>query len=307
MKRAFLACLFASATARAAQDDLLPRPLPGPTLPELTHPGVTLLAEHTLASIGLGGAEPRRTSMSIHRLAFDVPLVARRWYAFGAWSFALGRNDGEPTACGTNTELGVRAVWASITGLAFGGGIAMIAPTTSIAQNSSQALLLGEAATVRSWDRPLFEPDTFAFRPFVDVRTVSGRFSAQFRQILDMVASGSTAVPLVETYRLAAVALLFVGFRVFDSFGLGVELAERYDLDSRTPDADRPRFALGVSARVHTRWFDPSIAMIAALGSPLNAFSTVGAPIDRAPASFVGVRIGLGFGGFDPPWPRPVK
>lgn len=299
MKRALVLALLLFGLDARAQD--LPRPLPGPTLPELTHPGVSLVAEHTFASVALGGSKSSQAAVSIHRLSFDLPLVPRRWYAIGAFAVVLG-TDGSPIAVSTNTELGVRAVWASITGLALGGGLTLLAPTTSVAPNGYASLALGEAAAVRSWDRPVFEPDTFAFRPFIDVRTNAGRFSAHFRQTLDMVAAQSTLLPLVESYRLAAVAILFVGFDAADWLGLGVELAERYDLDSRTPDADRPRFALSASARVHTRYFDPIVAITTALGSPLNAFSTVGAPFDRVPASFVGLRLGFAFGGFDPPW-----
>jgi hypothetical protein len=51
-----------------------------------------------------------------------------------------------------------------------------------------------------------------------------------------------------------------------------------------------------------TRYFQPAISMTSGLGSPLDAFSTIGAPIERAPTSFVSMRIGLVFTGFEPPW-----
>jgi UDP-3-O-[3-hydroxymyristoyl] N-acetylglucosamine deacetylase len=291
---------FLSVDAHAQQQDRLERP---PTLPDLAHPFADLVVEHTFAGLALDGNPPRKTEVSLHRLSFDVPLVPRRWYLSGAWGVALGTSsDGSVAGAPTNTEIGIRAIWTTITGLGFGGGIAIVAPTSSVATGSSGALALGEAAAIRAWDRPLFEPETFAIRPFVDLRTVTGHFTIQFRQSLDMIASGRSAIPLQESYRIAAIAFVYVGYRIVDWLAAGAEIAERYDMDSATADTDRPRFAVTGSLRAITRWLQPGISVTTGLGSPLNAFSTIGSPFDRSPTSFVSVRLGFVFTGFNPPW-----
>lgn len=271
-----------------------------PTLPELTHPGVDLVVEHTIAGVAL---QTRQTAITFHRFAFDVPLVPRQWFFTGEQGLTVGNGpDGHPAAAPTNTQLGLRAAWSSLTGLGFGGGIALVIPTSSIPNGTTAATTLGEAASIRAWDRPLFEPETFALRPFVDLRSITGHFTIQFRQTLDMVASGRSAIPLEESYRIAAVAILYVGYRINDWLAAGSELIERYDMDSTTPDTDRPRFAISGSLRAMTRYFQPAITVTTGLGSPLNAFSTIGAPLERSPTAFVAMRIGLVFTGFDPPW-----
>lgn len=286
--------------AFAQSQDKLERP---PTLPDLGHPFADITVEHTFAGVALDGNPPRKTEVSLHRLSFDVPLVAHRWYLTGAWGVALGTSStGSTAGAPTNAEIGLRAIWTTITGLGFGGGIAIVAPTSSVAGSSPAAIVLGEAAAIRAWDRPMFEPETFAIRPYVDVRTVTGRFTVQFRQMLDMIASGQSAIPIEESYRIAAVATVYVGFRFADWLAAGAELVERYDMDSTTKDDDRARFAVTGSLRAMTRFVQPAISVTTGLGSPLNAFSTIGAPFDRSPASFVAVRLAFTFTGFDPPW-----
>src|SRR5207247_1481261 len=101
-----------------------------------------------------------------------------------------------------------------------------------------------------------------------DLRSITGHFTIQFRQTLDMVASGRSAIPLEESYRIAAVAILYVGYRFNEWLAAGAELAERYDMDSATPDADRPRFAFTAALRAMTRFFQPAISVTTGLGSP---------------------------------------
>src|SRR5581483_11519114 len=82
-----------------------------PTLPELTHPGVDLTAEHTVAGVAL---QTRQTAITFHRFAFDVPLVPRRWFFTGEQGVTIGNGaDGHPAVAPTNTQLVLRAGWSS--------------------------------------------------------------------------------------------------------------------------------------------------------------------------------------------------
>jgi hypothetical protein len=291
--------------ARASEDDtLLPRPPRPPTLPELSHPHVEIVDEQTLASVTLrGSAAPVRANVQLHRLGLELPLWARRWYANVTWGFAWNPNPSRPAFLPTNVEVGLRGVWSSVTGVGLGGGFGLVIPASSLVPYSDVALLAAEAAAVRPWDRAMFEPETFTFRPYVDARGVFGPVVLQFRQGLDVTLTARDLLPLPQSsYRFAAIAHLFVGLAPLDWLSGGVEMLERYDLDPAAVDSGRPSFAISGNLRVTTRYFQPSIAVTMPLGSPLNALSTVGASFGSTPSDFVAVRIGVVFTGFDPPW-----
>lgn len=296
-------------SARASEDDaLLQQPPRPPTLPELTHPHVEIADEQTLAEVTLSGSAPRRANVQLHRVAVEVPLWARRWYANATWGFAWSPDPRRPAFLPTNVELGVRGVWSSVTGVAFGGGFGLVIPASSMVPYSETALLAAEASAVRPWDRAMFEPETFTFRPSVDARGVFGPVVVQFRQGLDVALTPRDLLPVPQSsYRFAAIAHLFVGLRPLDWLGLGLEMLERYDLDPAAVDSGRPSFAISGSVRIISRWFQPSIALTMPLGSPLNAMSTVGASFGNVPDQFVALRLGVVFTGFEPPWVKAKK
>lgn len=293
--------------ARASEDDaLLPEPPRPPTLPELSHPHVDLAVEHTLASVTVRqGGLPVTAGVQIHRIGVEIPLWARRWYASTTWGFAWNPNPARPAFVPSNVELGLRGMWSSTSGVGLGGGFGLVLPASSLAPLSERALLAAEAAAVRPWDRAMFEPETFTFRPYLDARGVFGVAVIQFRQGLDVPLTPRDLLPLPrDSYRLAAVTHLFFGLAPLHLLSGGVELLERYDLDPALADSARPSFAVSGNIRLTTRWFQPSIAITMPLGSPLNALSTVGASFGNVPEHFVAVRLGVVFTGFDPPWAK---
>lgn len=293
---------------RASEDDaLLPQPPRPPTLPELSHPHADLTFEHTLASVTVREAGlPVTTGVQLHRIGLELPVWSRRWYASATWGFAWNPNPARPAFLPSNVELGLRAVWSSTSGVGLGGGFGLVLPASSLAPLSDTALLAAEAAAVRPWDRAMFEPETFTFRPYLDARGVFGVAVLQFRQGLDVTLTPRDLLPLPrDSYRFAAVTHLFFGLAPLDLLSAGVELIERYDLDPGLADSERPSFAVSGNVRLTTRWFQPSIAITMPLGSPLNALSTVGAGFGNVPEHFVAVRLGVVFTGFDPPWVKP--
>ena len=302
-------CLSARAATASEDDTLLPRPPRPQTLPELTHPHVEIVDEQTLAAVTLRGvADSTRANVQLHRVGVELPLWARRWYANATWGFAWTPSRSHAAFLPTNVELGLRGVWSSVTSVALGGGFGLVIPASSLEPLSDTALLAAEAAAVRPWDRAMFEPETFTFRPYVDARGVFGPAVVQFRQGLDVTLTVRDLLPLPQSsYRFAAVTHLYLGLAPLDWLGLGVELLERYDLDPAAVDAGRASFALSGGVRFTSRWIQPSIAVTVPLGNPLNALSSVGAPIGNVPDQFVAVRLGVVFTGFDPPWVKSKK
>ena len=65
-------------------------------------------------------------------------------------------------------------------------------------------------------------------------------------------------------------------------------------MEPNVSDVTRAHWSLGGDVRFTTRYFQPMIAMMTSLGSPLRALSSFGAPLlGSSPESFVGVRVGL--------------
>lgn len=285
---AALACALASSRARAEEPQLA-RP---PTLPELTHRYFEVTQESTLAALQFRDPNiVRARTVRVERLALEVPVVPRRWYAGAGYDLLFTHAaNGEVRVVGGNPEIWARGVWSSSYGLSFGGGLGLVAPLTTFEGDESRGLA-AEAITARGWERALWDPSSFTFRPYLDVRDVTGIFTLQYRQALEIAFD----VRDIGTYRFSAVGTLYVGVAASKRVTIGAEIIEYYRLDPGLDDVDRAYFAVGLNMRLTTRFFQPTLGVMTNIGSPLNAIARIGAPLDAAPESFIGLRLGMTF------------
>lgn len=263
-----------------------------PTVPELTHRYFEATEESTLAALTFNDASTARArTIRIERLALEAPIVPGRWYAGAGYDVLFTHaGDGSARVVGGNPEIWGRGVWTASYGLSFGGGLAMIAPLTSF-EGAESRNLAGEAITARGWERALWDASAFTFRPFLDVRDVTGIFTLQYRQSLEVAFD----VREVGKYRFSAIGTLYVGMAVTPRVTFGAELIEHYRLDPGLDDTERAYFAVGANVRITTRWFQPTIGVMTNISSPLNAVARPGSPLDASPESFVSLRLGLTF------------
>jgi hypothetical protein len=262
-----------SASTRAHADDVpydasfndpyavpaAPRP---PTLPQLTHTEAEGTLEATAGAI-LPNAGGAITHAYVQRFALEVPLGPRRWYV-GA-TYELGDANGQ--AVSGNLELGVRTLWATRTGLAFGGGVDVIVPTARFDQFGQAARTALDAATLRPWDVAFFVPSALGGRPYVDVRAIDGRFVAQFRQALDVL---TTTDSLGTPYIYATVGVYF-GFWATREVAAGFEAFESYAIDvNNVSDGARAAVVVSPNVRLVLPWVEPAISAFTNIGTPLQ-------------------------------------
>ena len=282
-----LLVIFFPRVARA--DDQAARPSIGFDLthrwPELSES--TMLAAVTYNDNALQGT----TLVRVERLSFEAPIAGSRWYVGAAYDAAIGHDeDGAARFVSGNPEIWGRGVWTSSYGLSFGGGFSLVIPTGSYSDTDPAATTAYAAIAARGWDRALFDPDNATLRPSLDVRLVTGPITVQYQQALEIATDFGDL-----NFRFAAVGTFDFAVRISKLFSAGVDVIEYYRLDPGLDDAARPYFAVGAHVAFSTRWFQPSIGVMTNIGSPLNAISTIGAPITVAPTSFIGVHFALDF------------
>ncbi len=239
-----------------------PRP---PTLPELTHPETEGTLEATAGAI-LPNAGGELTHAYVQRLAVEVPVGLRRWYIDANYEFAAA--DGR--AVSGNLELGGRTLWATPTGLAFGGGVDLIVPTARFDQNGPAARTALDAATLRPWDVAFFVPSALGGRSFVDVRAIDGPFVAQFRQALDLL---TTTDSLGTPYIYATVGV-YLGLWATREVAAGFEAFESYALNvPNIRDGERAAVVVSPNVRLVLPWVEPAISAFTSIGTPLQGAS----------------------------------
>jgi hypothetical protein len=266
-----------------------PRP---PVLPELTHPDLEATLETTVGALTPRAGEAGMTSCPgcgttrsayVQTLRLEAPVGKRRWFVGALYDVAAGGGSGlnERFVPG-NLELYVRTVWATSTGLAFGGGLGVILPTADYNNQSSAVLSVAQTAeSLRPWDLPFFIDDTWALRPFIDVRDIVGRVTIQFREGLDIISTGGAVAN-----RMTAMSALYLGYRAAPLLGLGVEAIEVYTLAGTTSfvatgatsngpvvvdDSLRAAFVVSPSIRLMTPYFQPALSGFTSIGPPLYA------------------------------------
>ncbi len=244
-----------------------PRP---PTLPELTHPEVEGTLEETMGSITPNQPTAHNVAVMVQRLAVEYPLGARRWFAGAGYELAGGEppGGGTPKAVGGNLDVYGRTVWATRTGLAFGGGLGVTFPLASFGRDGDGQRVANAAAMLRPWDLPFFQEGFFALRPFFDVRDVDGPFVIQFREGIDW----SFDTRDLPVFRVAAVSALYIGYR-FPLIGAGIEGFEYYFLDYPTAETERAVVVVSPSVRFMTPYVQPAVSFLSNLGTPLFGIS----------------------------------
>jgi hypothetical protein len=252
-----LAAAHASSPAHAAGKafddpyDLPPVPRP-PTLLELTHPKIEGTLEATAGAI-LSNAGGEISHAYVQRLNVEVPLGLRRWYVGANYEFAAS---GGRVVSG-NLEIDGRTLWATRTGLAFGGGLGLFLPTAQFAEASPAGSTALAAATLRP-------------RPCVDVRAIDGAFVIQFRQGLDLLA---TADSLGHRYVFATLGV-YLGLWATRAVAAGFEAFESYAIDAPgIRDGNRAAVVLSPSVRLVLPWVEPAISAFTNIGTPLQGAS----------------------------------
>jgi hypothetical protein len=258
------------ARAQAAPFDdpyALPRAPRAPTLPELTHSEMEATLETTAGAIFRPGGLGLEHAY-VQRIALEVPIGLRRWYVGAAYEAAGGYNGSGLAVVGGNLAVDGRTVWATTTGMAFGGGLSLMFPTASYDPNGPASQVALAAATLRPWDVSYFVPDSYGVRPYVDVRALDGPFVIQFRQGLDLTVSSL----LLSDRRLYATAGVYFGWQITPVAAAGLEVFEAYAIDlPAVQDGNRESLVVSPSVRLALPWVQPAISAFTNLGPPISA------------------------------------
>jgi hypothetical protein len=270
-----LAFLLLAASASAADDkaplfvdpyDLPDAPRP-PTLPELTHKDAEVTGESTFGVLYPNTPNTPNGVAYVQRFSLEWPIALRRFFVGATYEYAAA----EPPGGGPfkfisgNLQVSGRTVWATSTGLAFGGGLGVTVPTLINPSNAAVGAS-SAAATLRPWDQDLFSPGFVTLNPFVDVRDVDGPLVLQLREGLDFQFDTHAA----SDYRIAAITAAYVGYRIGRWVGAGFEAFEVYFLSgSSVADDKRAVFALSPNVRVMTPYVQPALSFVTNAGIPL--------------------------------------
>lgn len=252
--------LAAPSLAEPSFDDdyALPDAFAPPSLPDLTHRELALSFDNIFASIQpsrLGeSSKPSRSLGMVQRLEAEQALHIRRWY-LGA---AMGLVSGSASMAMSQPEIWSRAIWASRTGLAFGGGMGLVFPTFALGESTRESLIEEQLRIIRPWDGSTFDDQSFTFRPFVDVRAIDGPVTLQLRQGIDWSMPLEGGEP-----RIVSRTTVYVGYGIGDSVQFGLEAIEVYFIRADDiKDDERATYMLSPSLRFMTRAIQPGISAI---------------------------------------------
>lgn len=277
-------------------DEISAPRLPPPfSMPELSHPDLNValgwmvgsasaaspVAGATGASPAGGGARSS-PSLALARATIEGDvLLPRRLYVAALVPFASALSPDAATGAKTvlgNIEGTVRIVFPLPSWLAFGAGLAVVAPTARYERGSGTHAAAEQAASMEPTDAVHFTPDAFALRPAMDMRVLRGPLVVQARQGIDVVldTEGGRAVTVGRF-------LGHVGFRVASTVELSVEATQAYLFDERVADRRRTAMTVGPGARWSLGPVDVGAALMTSLFDPLSP------TIDR----FLAARISL--------------
>ncbi len=273
------------ATAKAFADEnkpsVLDAPAP-PTLPALAHRDLALTFELTGAVI-----QPNANDRSGDAFAYfmhsdvEYPVVPRSWFVGLSNDLASAAVPGVGKAFLVgNPEIWGRGVWTSVRGLSSGGGLGVVLPIPrSLSPVEDQ--VLRTVRTVRPWDLASFSSLQLTFRPWIDIRHVTGGLIFQLRQAVDWsinlngtdsAANGATASgakPRLTNF--TARLTFYTGYRLSEAIGVGVELWEIYEVTKELPNDDnRATFALSPSIRFMLPRVQPAVSFLFPLATPLR-------------------------------------
>lgn len=289
MRRGGLVLIFALGAARpalagepaSADDDLrgvLDAPAP-PTLPALAHRDLNFTFEYTAAVI-----QPKADDRTGDAYAYfahtsaEYPIVPRQWFVGLSNDVASAAVPGVGTAFLLgNPELSGRGLWYSERGLASGGGLGIVLPTPR-ALSPAEAEVLRTVRTVRPWDLASFSSLTLTFRPWIDIRLVTGGLIFQLRQGVDWsisltgaseVETASGSQPRITNF--TARLTFYAGYRLTERIGVGVELWEVYEVTKELANDDnRAAFAVSPSIRFMLPRVQPALSFLFPIATPLR-------------------------------------
>ena len=241
----------------------VPRPQ---TLPELTHEDAEISLEQH-GGVFRGRRDQAATAhpvVQVTRLSAEIPLIDRRFFLFGGYEVASGNPGGRsrPFFLGGEVGLGVRGVWATSTGLTFGGGLGVLLPTAVHGRSTETESLVRGALALRPWEPGQFTDASLGLLPFVDVRDLLGPVFLQARQ------SFTYAVDMrgERDVSLFAAATLVLGYRLAREAAVSLELHELYEVTGSQPDDQRAFFAASPGVRLMYEWLQPWAGFTTSLG-----------------------------------------
>lgn len=269
------------------EDSVFDAPAP-PTLPALTRRDLTFTFEYTAASIrtedaSVGGGAAAYAWFSHAEL--ELPLVPRKWFLGAAHDIAAAAVPGVGRGLLFGSpEIWGRGVWSSMRGLASGGGFGLVFPVPhDLTREGGE--VLRTARVVRPWDASYFNDLTLTFRPWFDMRHITGPFIFQLRQGLDWSLVVRSLNPGERRTDIAARLAFYLGFRIARPVGLGLELWEVYQLTADVPDDYRAAFAISPSVRFILPLVQPALSVLLPIATPLRGDV----------ASYYAARLNIGF------------
>ena len=285
-------------TARAddGKPSVFDAPAP-PTLPALAHRDGSATFELTGAVIQTNKQDRSGDAFAYFgHLEGEYPIVPRTWFVGLANDFASAAVPGVGTSFLVgNPEISGRGLWSSVRGLASGGGLGIVLPFPR-SLSPVEEEVLRTVRVVRPWDLASFSSLQLTFRPWVDIRHVTGGLIFQLRQALDWSisltgpdtpANGATASgskPRVTNF--TARLTFYMGYRLSRAIGVGVELWEIYEVTKDLPNDDnRATFALSPSIRFMLPRVQPAVSFLFPLSTPLRGDV----------ASYYAARFNIGF------------
>jgi hypothetical protein len=274
-----------STSVQALADDSKPSVLDAPappTLPALAHRDLSLTFELTGAVI-----QPTANDRSADAFAYfahtdvEYPIVPRTWFVGLANDLASAAvpSVGKAFLVG-NPEIWGRGIWSSVRGLSSGGGLGVVLPVPR-SLSPVEDEVLRTVRTVRPWDLASFSSLQLTFRPWIDIRHVTGGLIFQLRQAVDWsinlngtdsAANGATASGAKpRATNFTARLTFYTGYRLSEAIGVGVELWEVYEVTKELPNDDnRATFALSPSIRFMLPKVQPAVSFLFPLATPLR-------------------------------------
>ncbi|WP_437674376.1 hypothetical protein [Sorangium sp. So ce131] len=245
-----------------------------PTLPALTRRDPTFTFEYTAAVI-----EPDQGSAGGGKSAFawyshgelEMPVVPRKWFVGVVHDSAAASVPGVERSIQLGSpELYARGVWSSVRGLSSGGGFGVVIPTPREVSPAEEEVLR-TARVVRPWDETRFRDLTITFRPWFDMRHITGPFIFQLRQGLDWSLVARGLFSRERRTDIRAHTAFYFGYRLARPVGLGLELWEVYQLTEGLPDSRRATFAISPSIRlILASNVQPALSVLLPIATPLR-------------------------------------
>jgi hypothetical protein len=254
----------ASSSSTPSQRNLAEPGAPA-TLPTLLHDAIFVDLDYTGAGIAdVEGA----TFAVLPRLSTEVPVFRRTWYAGGAWDLAsaVAENEGRAVVYG-NPELWFRGVGAHESGLAAGGGGAIVVPLPRDDDLRGRGVV-ERIRVLRPWETGLFSSDQLTIRPFFDLRYVVAPFNFQVRQGLDW----SYDFELDEGSLVARLGT-YAGVDLGPAITASVELWQTYSLTADVRDDARAAFTFSPAILFRAGPIEPGVSLLLPMSTPLEGIA----------------------------------